>query len=160
MYIGISDDRLHHIIGVARECYNIAKSYDKDEDFCRKMFLIGYLHDVGYEFSTTQAEHPDISEKILMLLGFQNDKIGEALHAIKYHGRYTKHSTLEWKILNIADMTINSKGNKVTVYERLEDIKSRYGEHSDQYLTAYDIASQVGLIPVMDRLMRSDTYDT
>ena len=53
---------------------------------------------------------------------------------------------LSWKILNIADMTIDSKGNKVDVMQRLEDIKLRYGEYSNQYLTACDVAVQVGLV--------------
>ena len=42
-------------------------------------------------------------------------------------------------------MTIDSKGNKVDVMKRLEDIKDRYGENSNQYLTACDIAYIIGL---------------
>ena len=56
-YIGISDNRLRHSIGVARKAYQIAKDMGKDEDFCRKMFMLGYIHDIGYEFSKTQSEH-------------------------------------------------------------------------------------------------------
>ena len=64
-YIGISEDRLHHIIGVARKAYQLAKSMDCDEDFARKMFMVGWVHDVGYEFSKEQAEHPGISSEML-----------------------------------------------------------------------------------------------
>ena len=152
-YIGISEERLHHILNVARECYKIAKSEGFHEDFCRKMFMIGWNHDVGYEFSVTQEEHPKISsEMIHQMVGINNvyDVLisKKANDAIYYHGKCPDESLKrvnEWRILNIADMTIDSKGNKVTVSQRLDDIKNRYGEDSDQYLTAYDIACQIGL---------------
>lgn len=146
-FIGISEDRLHHILGVARECYQIAKNMTKDETFCRRMFMIGWNHDVGYEFSEKQEEHPIISEEMLNTLKISKANTGQRVcHAIKKHGQYTDLKTIEWKILNIADLTIDSKGNKVDVMQRLEDIKYRYGEYSNQYLTACDIAVQVGLI--------------
>ena len=149
-YIGISEDRLHHILGVARECYQIAKNIGKDEYFCRYMFTIGWNHDIGYEFSKVQSEHPIISYDMVNSL---HDELAQKLDliptssiAILQHGYYDSEKFLEWKILNIADLTIDSKGNKVDVMQRLEDIKNRYGELSNQYLTACDIAVQVGLI--------------
>ncbi len=39
--IGISEDRLHHIIGVARKAYSIAKEMGYDENFARRMWMIG-----------------------------------------------------------------------------------------------------------------------
>jgi hypothetical protein len=71
-----------------------------------------------------------------------------AYEAIKKHSKYTENETVEWKILSMADLMINSKGEEVTVTERLEDIKNRYGEHSDQYLTTCDIAYRVGLTAI------------
>ena len=41
-YIGISEDRLHHMLGVARECYKLAQDMGYNEDFCRRMFMIGW----------------------------------------------------------------------------------------------------------------------
>ena len=144
-YIGISEDRLHHIIGVARKAYSIAKDMGYDELFCYKMFMIGWNHDVGYEFSKKQSEHPDISlEMVIQLTEGWTDACG----AIEQHGRYTENKTPEWKILNMADMLIDSKGNEVTVEQRLDDIRNRYGEYSDQYLTACDICYQIGLTAV------------
>ena len=43
-YIGISENRLHHILGVARKAYKIAKDMGKDENFCRKCFMLGWIH--------------------------------------------------------------------------------------------------------------------
>ena len=65
------------------------------------------------------------------------------------HGKYViENETDEWKILNMADMLIDSKGNEVTVCQRLDDIKDKYGEHSNQYLTACDICYLIGLTTV------------
>lgn len=165
-FIGISEDRLHHILGVARKAYKTAKDMGYDERFCRRCFMLGWLHDVGYEFSEKQSEHPDVSAELLWTLGdafgaimeFPRDKNGKisssapynkewvnAVLAIKNHGLYTENETSEWKILNMADMQVDSHGNEVDVFQRLEDIKTRYGEHSDQYLTACDICYRIGL---------------
>ena len=61
---------------------------------------------------------------------------------------HTETRSIEWLILNTADMTIDSKGNKVAVTQRLQDIKERYGEQSNQYLTACDVAYTIGLTAV------------
>ena len=53
--------------------------------------------------------------------------------------------TVEYKILNMADMLVDSMGNEVTASQRLNDIRDRYGEYSDQYLTACDICYRIGL---------------
>ena len=65
--------------------------------------------------------------------------------AIVEHGKYPSEKTEEYIILNQADMLINSYGEEVDVMTRLDDIKDRYGEHSDQYLTACDICCSIGL---------------
>lgn len=153
-YIGISEDRLHHILSVAKECYEIAKSEGFNENFCRKMFMIGWNHDIGYEFSKTQIEHPKISSELIhQLLCFKTiyDTTipPKTNHAIYYHGQLPDESLLfndEWRILNIADLTIDSKGNKVGIRKRLEDIKNRYGKHSNQYIMASELAVKIGLI--------------
>lgn len=144
-YIGISESRLHHIIGVARKAYQLAKDMGCDEDYARKMFMIGWVHDVGYEFSRNQAEHNKISSDMLFQL--VNSEPLKTTHAIQHHGRYSDDavSNLAWKIINMADMQIDSNGNEVGVMDRLTDIKERYGEHSDQYLTACDICYRIGL---------------
>lgn len=145
-YIGISEDRLHHILGVARECYSIAKSLGKDEEFCRKMFTIGWNHDIGYEFAVEPSNHADISHDMLKLIGVcDKDKEG-SLYAVKNHGKCNCDKTLEFIILNTADMTVDSKGNKVSVEERLTDIQLRYGSNSVQYLTAFNLATKLGLL--------------
>lgn len=38
----LNEDRLKHIITVARTCYSVSKSKGYDESFARKMFLIDF----------------------------------------------------------------------------------------------------------------------
>ena len=157
-FIGISENRLHHIIGVARKAYKIAKDMGYDERFCRRCFILGWIHDVGYEFSEKQSEHPNVSEELLCTLGDAfgvissstpyNEEWITTLSAIKDHGSYTENETVEWKILNMADMQVDSQGNEVSVSQRLDDIKNRYGEHSDQYFTACDICYRIGFTAI------------
>lgn len=45
-------------------------------------------------------------------------------------------------------MLIDSDGAEVSVMTRLEGIEDRYGEHSDQYLTACDVCYNIGLTSV------------
>ena len=143
-YIGISENRLHHIIGVARKAYSIAKERGYNEDFARRCFMLGWLHDTGYEFCSVQDKHPDMSEDLMKLIVVTDV---ESLSAVKNHGRESYRKTLEYTILNTADMTTDSKGRDVTPAERLRDIKERYGEESIQYITARDICRKIGLIP-------------
>lgn len=149
-YIGISENRLHHILGVARRAYAIAKERGHNEEFARKMFMAGWLHDVGYEFSEKQDQHPYEGARLIRLA--VEDGWHEPAHVllsvekvVKEHGRYTEKVTEEYVILNMADMLTDPKGNKVSVMQRLDDIKERYGEYSDQYLTACDICFRIGL---------------
>lgn len=140
MAIGITENRLHHLLGVARRAYNIAKEMGKDEDFCRRCFMLGWLHDVGYEFAETQAEHSDVSADLLNLV---TDEV--AATAIRDHGRLPQQETDEYTILNIADMTVSSEGNEVPCAERMHGIKEKYGADSWQYLGSCDVCRQVGL---------------
>lgn len=142
--ITISENRLKHIIGVARECYSLSKEYfNKDDLFAKKMFIIGFNHDVGYEFTPTAFKHfhGDIGAHLIKnAMGKEANDI--SINAIKWHGNPKtpdEYRTLEWYILNIADMTINSKGQKVTMDDRIEDILKRQGIESKAYKDSIQI---------------------
>lgn len=153
-YIGISEDRIKHCLGVARKCYEIATMMEFNEEFCKKMYLIGYLHDVGYEFSCEKSEHPAIGADMLKTIGFNCE-------AIRYHGIPGESSdykdengnivaplymNIEWTILNIADMTTDSCGREVSVFDRLKEIERKFGVDSKVYEDAKRIAFLVHLI--------------
>ena len=47
-YVGISENKIKHILSVARQCEIIArKKYMLDETSCKKAFMIGYLDKIA-----------------------------------------------------------------------------------------------------------------
>ena len=150
--IGISEDKLHHILGVARECYRLSVEMGYSETFAQKMFTIGWNHDIGYEFATTPKDHPEIG--IQTLIDTFDCKENTSIDAILKHGKQTEDKTIEWLILNLADLTIDHKGNKVTIEERLASIQERYGTHSHQYQNSSWVSNQVTCFQEEDSFSR------
>lgn len=140
-YIGISENRIKHIIGVARKSYQIAKEkYQLSEEDARKAFVIGFNHDIGYEFSQFNMEHPEIGYELI------EKTFNYKCNEIKNHGNEFSEQDIFLKILNEADLSVDSKGNFVTVEERLEDIKNRYSETAPEYLKPLALAKKLDLI--------------
>lgn len=158
-YIGISKNRMKHMLGVARKAYSIAKEIGHEEKFARKCFMLGWLHDVGYEFSKVPEEHGAVGAKLVFDLvngNILNDMYSATYFAIKQHGQYPSARTEELRILNMADMQVNSRGEEVTVQERLEEIKKRYGENSVQYRGAYNVCCQLGMLETEEAASRKE----
>ncbi|MBQ8672246.1 MAG: hypothetical protein IJ525_06985 [Alphaproteobacteria bacterium] len=62
----ITDERLTHIIKVARTAQRLAERLrPNDKEFHEDMFLLGFVHDVGYEFSDGGKFHSKISGEIV-----------------------------------------------------------------------------------------------
>ncbi|MCR5814497.1 MAG: HD domain-containing protein [Desulfovibrio sp.] len=144
--IGISDNRMKHILGVSRKAYALAKERGHDETFARKMFAIGWMHDIGYAFSEQRSEHQEKSAELLALIGGMACREGSAYLAVKNHGRLLPEMTEEDIILNMADMLVDPKGADVTAEERLAELRDRFGEHSPQYREAKAICQSLGLM--------------
>ena len=157
-YIGISENRMKHILAVARKAYQLAKDRGNTENFARRMFMAGWLHDVGYEFSGRAEYHQyasgelikdffDIKPGTVSSLPVRDYDYGQnkAFNAVTQHGKHVKELTEEYIILNTADMLIDSEGREVSVTERLREIREMYGKYSSQYLTSCDICQQIGL---------------
>ena len=125
----ISNQRLMHIINVARIAQKLAKKLRPQDDiFEKNMFLLGFVHDIGYEFTQDPILHGEIGGKILQNAGY------------KYHNCIAQHGLIkdtpvsdELYILNLADMLVNFDGSNCTFEKRLEDIEKRYGTKSHQY---------------------------
>ena len=134
--IGISDNRIHHMLSVARKCYSLGKEkYKLTEEESRECFVMGLLHDFGYEFSTSMSEHPKVGADILE--NMKEENLEKMIDAIRHHGNCNNiNCTVFDLILNEADMSVDSKGNNVSMQERLKDIGRRYGTDSRQYLNA------------------------
>ncbi len=138
-YIGIDENRLKHVLQVGRKAQGLARDvFGWDGLRCRQMFILGFLHDCGYEFSVHQTEHENLGGELLRTLGFAHWR------EVYYHGKVTsEYSSDELLILNYADLTTSSTGEDITFEQRLEGILKRYGEESIQYVNALSLVESV-----------------
>ncbi len=122
----IDKDRLNHSLAVARKMVEIGKSYNMDEKQLQELFVLGYVHDIGYEYENDK--HGVTGGNILKQ---SNYKYWQEVY---YHGEVDcEYSSKYLDILNMADMQVDKFGNDVGYTKRLEDIKGRYGEDSIVY---------------------------
>ena len=134
----IYTDRLNHSLAVANKMVEIGKDLNLKESILQDLFILGYNHDIGYEFCTDNIKHNIIGGEILKNNGYKYWK------EVYYHGNPdTDYSSLFLKILNMADMQIDKYGNDVGYETRLEDIKARYGENSKPYIYSSRIISSL-----------------
>ncbi len=116
------------MLGVARYMYNKAKEVGCDEVAARQLFVVGLLHDVGYEWGNS-ANHATVGAEVLSGMQF--------LHAadISKHGNPDAFPMpFATALLNEADLHTSPTGEPMDIGARLEDIKQRHGEGSPQYI--------------------------
>jgi len=132
-------DRLKHSIGVAKKMVEIGKEYKLNVDDLQKLYILGYNHDIGYEFSEDKIEHNIVGGNLLKNNGYKYWK------EVYYHGNPSdEYESLFLTILNMADMQIDKYGNDVGYEKRLIDIENRYGSNSMQYLNSKAIIAKIG----------------
>ena len=125
----INENRLNHILAVARKAYKIAKDFGYDEQYAREMFALGWNHDIGYEFDP--INHENVGADIL-----PNYKYAEF---IRSHGLAPAQLTKEWIIINLADMTTSPTGEETNIEARLVEIESRYGKDHIRYKQSKEV---------------------
>ena len=124
----MNKDRLNHSLAVANKMIEIGKNLKLEDKELQDLFVLGYNHDIGYDFCFNKLEHNIVGGEILKNNGYKYWK------EVYYHGNPdVEYNSLFLKILNMADMQINKYRNDVGYEKRLEDIKFRYGEGSIQY---------------------------
>ena len=134
----MDNDRLKHSLAVARKMVEIAKLNGLLENEIANCFVIGYSHDIGYEFAKDGINHNKIGGEILKQTGFKYWK------EVYYHGIVdSEYESVYLNILNQADMQIDKYGNDVGYDKRLEDIKNRYGEKSEIYINCSKLVSKI-----------------
>lgn len=134
----MDNDRLKHSLAVARKMMEIAKSKNMSDEEIQICFLIGFNHDIGYEFTEKGKNHNIIGGEILKQTGFKYWK------EVYYHGIIqNEYDSIYLTILNQADMQIDKYGNDVGYDKRLEDIKNRYNEDSNIYQTCYQLVKKI-----------------
>lgn len=137
--ITITTDRLNHGLGVARRCEELARTlFHWSEMTAREMFLLGYIHDIGYEWVDDQRDHEWVGGVLAQSVGLAYSD------AIRDHGNPDVEVMDDvLLLLNIADMTTSPTGEPVTLVERLDSIKERYGLSSPQYVRALNLAERL-----------------
>lgn len=125
----ISKSRWQHILGVARKAKILAdKLKPNNVQYAEDMFLLGIMHDLGYEFIESNASHAAIGGEILKRSGYQY------WQEVTQHGDETVDDmTDELFILNCADMSTGPNGEDFTFDERLKEIAQRFGKDADAY---------------------------
>lgn len=134
--IGIDMDRLRHSLAVGRTMSELARDLMSwDNEKCEDMFVLGFVHDIGYEFTETQPEHALLGGESLRRAGYRY------WHEVSSHGDpHPAYASDELMLLNLADMTTGRHGKHVTIEQRLADIGARYGTESRQYVDAERLA--------------------
>ncbi len=125
----IIQSRWQHILGVARKAKMLAgKLKLGDEQYAEDMFLLGIMHDLGYEFIESNASHAAIGGEILKRNNYRY------WQEVSLHGDETvENMSDELFILNCADMSTGPNGEDFTFDERLKEIAQRFGEDADAY---------------------------
>lgn len=135
-FIGISDDRLAHMRQVATRAREISiELFGWTESKARSMYILGFLHDVGYAFSSDQSQHEELGGELLRNNGYEHWR------EIFYHGNPDSlYESDELFVLNLADMQTSSDGRHITIEERLDGIADTYGTDSSQFKQAQRLA--------------------
>ena len=147
-YFKNEDDRLLHIFGVVEEMQTLIKDLRLSDQMAKDLITIAYLHDIGYSIQNQCTHyHPldgalfcynhqmpkNIQTAVLLHSGAEKDVCDMRPYYAPFYKQYI--STLrddEWfyaKLITYCDIHRDSKGRKVSVHERLEEIEYRYGKN-------------------------------
>jgi hypothetical protein len=163
--IPIEHDRYAHVIGVTNKVERILRSIMRDtskefESMCVQATL---LHDIGYSPSINIENYHPIdgyvylrdrgwaSEVCRAVLehSFAKDQLHYLQPDLTHYYKLKPCSKYEQSIIEIlsyADLHTSNVGGEVSIKERYENIRYRYGETSPIYLTMESILPAVGLL--------------
>ena len=137
----MDNNRLMHSYNVGKKMMEIGKLYNLSDEELRELFVLGFNHDIGFEFTTNGVNHDKIGGELLKKSNYKYYK------EIYYHGKLTdEYSSLYLDILNMADMQIDKYGNDVGYENRLKDIESRYGSDSIVYNNCLELVEYLKTI--------------
>ena len=135
----LTNDRLKHCKKIAERMMEYVKTHTniftcKPEE----MYILGLFHDIGYAFVDKQVEHEHVGGYLLKTQGYKYWK------EVYYHGDpLAEYDSMELRLLNFMDITTGPTGEIMTIDERIEDIKKRYGDNSVQTLKAIALADKI-----------------
>ncbi len=148
----ITIDRAKHSLAVARKMKEIVLENSSHFNCnAEDMYILGLVHDVGYEFVEKQEDHPKMGGEILRNQGYKYWK------EVYYHGiPQTEYSSVELNLLNYVDLITGSSGVYISIEKRISNIAKRYGKGSIQELDAIKLADSLHytLFPAHDQKER------
>lgn len=129
-------NRLQHSLAVAKKMKKIvALQPEKFECNADEAYLIGLLHDIGYEFSENQIDHAHNGGLFLKEQGYKYWR------EIYYHGTVqNEYNSVILIVLNYVDLTTGPNGESLSIEMRINDIVERYGKESIQALEAVELS--------------------
>lgn len=135
----MDETRVKHSLSVAKRMKELVLEQPiKYEISPDEAFILGLLHDIGYECCTEPKYHAGGGGMLLKGQGYKYWK------EVYYHGLPQEvYTSSELRLLNYADMTTNANGDYVSIEERIEDIGARYGGDSVQVVTAMKVAKML-----------------
>ncbi len=133
----ISESRMAHMHGVAEWMYEHAAEFGCTNR--EEVYFLGLVHDIGYMYKNgaheakgaefLERENYDGWNTVLWDGADPNDYT-------RFHSCFPSEVPKELVLLWAADMMVDHEGKAVGITERLEGIKTRYGEDSSQYRKA------------------------
>ena len=121
--------RMLHCHNVGLRMYSYAKQrWGWPQDRCDDMYILGMMHDIGYELNPDPYEHDEAMAKALGHAGYKY------IEEIRHHSfLQTDYDTPEMQLLYFGDSTVDGKGRWCTFEERLKDVEERHGKGSAVY---------------------------
>ena len=102
------------------------------------MFLLGMLHDFGYEFAEDPGDHPAVGAEILKRQGYRYWK------EVADHGNINVTEVSDALfVLSCADMTTGPGGERFTMQDRIDNMAERYGRDSRHHKRAIIAAGRL-----------------
>lgn len=126
-------NKQRHVFAVAEYMYRHAADYGLPPE---EMYVLGMLHDVGY--LNGSFGHGVNGANIAEQTGFKYH------NEIRYHGKFQdEYDSPELRLLNEADLMIDSQGRLVGFHKRLDEIRQRYGDKSDNYIFSSKLVKRI-----------------
>jgi len=127
-YNNITTQKFPHNVAVGRFMEEYAEQRLFDSELGKELFVLGCIHDLGYEFAGQYELHRIEGAKILKNSNYKYWK------EVYYHGVVqTEYKSLALSLLNLADLIIDDNGNQITIEEKFASVEAKYGKNSAQY---------------------------
>ena len=142
--LSISGNKLKHSLAVARFMQNYAVERLLDPQLGEDWFVLGFLHDIGEEFTNKKEEHNKVGGNILKKQKYKYWK------EVYYHGNpkpdYISPALL---VLDLAELCVGNDGSYIGIDSKLATLRAKFGEDSPQFKNTLALANLVRNTPVV-----------